>query len=391
MPTSMLTDRACDRAKPKAGRFDLFDDKVIGLSLRVLPTGVKSFTLLYGPAAKRVRVTLGRYPQLSLARARTLALEKLGGIERGEDPRHGKAMSLADLAELYLAEYVKPTLRSAKAVERRLRKNVIPVIGGVALADLHKRDLNRVVAKIMARGKQVEAARVYEDARAMVKWGHAQGHLDTNPVDGMRKPAARPPRTRVLSDSEIAKLWTGLDKALPKSTTVANVIRLCLLTGQRAGEVCGIEPGEIDAKKRIWTIPGQRSKNGEAHAVPLTDQAFKIAKEIANNRKITGHAVAHCIRLAQGRFGLDHWTCHDLRRSVATNLGRLGVHPIVIAHVLNHISVTKQGVTLGVYNQYSYDAEVRAALNLWCDRLAAIVGGSAAQIIPMRQHDASCV
>src|SRR5262249_48535835 len=148
--------------------------------------------------------------------------------------------------------------------------NVIPVIGSVALADLHKRELNRVVAKITARGKQVEAARVYEDARAMIKWGHAQGHLDTNPLHGMKMPAARPPRTRVLSDSEIAKLWTGLDKALPKSKTVANVIRLCLLTGQRVGECCGIEPTEIDEKKRAWTIPAARSKDGEAHTVPFT-------------------------------------------------------------------------------------------------------------------------
>src|SRR5262245_28505841 len=186
MPTLMLTDRACDRAKPKAGRFDLFDSKVIGLSLRVTPTGVKSFTLVYGPAAKRVRVTLGRYPALSLARARTLALEKLGGIERGEDPRYGTAMSVAQLAYQYLAEYVRPTLRSAKAVERRLRKNVIPVIGAVALADLHKRDVGRVVAKITARGKQAEAARVYVDLRALLRWGHGQGHLDTDVLGGMR-------------------------------------------------------------------------------------------------------------------------------------------------------------------------------------------------------------
>ena len=136
----------------------------------------------------------------------------------------------------------------------------------------------------------------------MIKWGHAQGHLDTNPVDGMRKPAARPPRTRVLSDPEIAKLWTGLGKALPRSKMVANIIRLCLLTGQRVGEVTGLEPDEIDAKNWTWTIPGSRSKNGEAHVVPLTDPAFEIAEAIAAGPKITGHAVAHCVLLAQDRF-----------------------------------------------------------------------------------------
>jgi integrase len=383
VPTIELTDRACARAKPRGGRFDLFDKKVTGLSLRILPSGVKSFTLLYGPSSKRVRVTLGRYPAVTLARARTLAVEKLGGIERGEDPRRGRAMTVADLAERYLAEHVKPTLRTAKTIERRFRKNIVPVSGGVALGDLHKRDLNRVVAKVTARGKHVEAARVFEDFRAMVRWGHAQGHLDLNPFDGARKPAARPPRTRVLDDIEIAKLWRGLDQALPKSKTVASVIRLCLLTGQRVGEVSGIEPAEIDAKKRIWTIPGERSKNGKAHTVPLTDQAFEVASDLAKGPKLASHAVAHRIRLAQERFGLAQWTSHDLRRTIATNMGKLGVTPLVIAHVLNHASVTRAGVTLGVYMQYDYAKEKRDALSLWGKYLAGIVSG-AGEVVKLR-------
>src|SRR5262245_34079454 len=118
-------------------------------------------------------------------------------------------MTVADIAKLYVEQHVRPTLRTAKAVERRIRKNVIPVIGGVELATLHKRDLLRVTGKIVERGKDVEAARVFEDVRAMVRWATAQGHLDVNPLDGMRKPPARAPRKRVLSDDEIRKLWHG--------------------------------------------------------------------------------------------------------------------------------------------------------------------------------------
>ena len=165
-------------------------------------------------------MTLGRYPRLSLARARTLAIETMTRVEAGEDPRHGTAMTVADIAKLYVEQHVRPKLRSAKAVERRLKKNMLPIIGGVALADLHKRDIHRVIQPIIARGKQVEAARVFEDVRAMIRWATAEGHLDRNPVEGMRKPAGNPPRKRTLSDAEIAKLWNGLDKALPKSKTV---------------------------------------------------------------------------------------------------------------------------------------------------------------------------
>ena len=301
-----------------------------------------------------------------------------------EDPRHSGAATVRDLAAEYLSKKVRPELRSARAIERRLKKNCMPFIGDVTLADLHKRDVNRVIAPILARGKQVEAARVFEDVRAMIRWATAEGHLDFNPVEGMRKPAAKPPRTRVLTGAELAKLWNGLPKALPRSRIVQDIIRLCLLTAQRVGEVAGIQPGEIDTKKRVWTVPAKRSKNSEPNTVPLTDAAFEIAKVLASGPKLSGHAVAHTIRLAQDRFGLDHWTAHDLRRTAVSGMAELGVQPIVLASVINHISVTKAGVTLGVYQRYDYAKEKREALELWADRLAVIVGEGAAQVLPMR-------
>jgi integrase len=382
MPTVELTDRFCDRTKPGRRRIDYYDAKTTGLSLRIAPTGIKSFAVLYGPEAKRTRLTLGRYPRLSLARARTLAVEAMTRAHAGDDPRHNVAVTVSDVAAGYIERHVRPTLKSAKAVERRLKKNCLPFIGGVALADLHKRDLHRVMTPILARGSPVEAARVFEDVRAMVKWATAEGHLDFNPLEGMRKPAARPPRTRVLKPAEIAKLWNGLPKALPRSKAVANIIRLCLLTAARSGEVAGIKLDEINAKKRTWTVPAERSKNGEAHTIPLTDAAFEIAKVIAAAPKLSSHAVAHTIRLAQQRFELDQWTAHDLRRTAATNMAELGITPIVIAHVLNHVSVTRAGVTLGVYQQYDYAKEKREALTLWAERLAGIVA-SAAKVLSL--------
>jgi integrase len=211
----------------------------------------------------------------------------------------------------------------------------------------------------------------------MVRWGTAEGHLDFNPLEGMRKPAARPPRERVLGDAELKVLWQGLSKALPRSKAVANSIRLCLLTAQRVGEVAGIEPHELDARKRLWNVPAARSKNGEAHTVPLTRVTLDIAKQVGDGPKLSSHAVAHTIRLAQARFGLAQWTAHDLRRTAATNMAKLGVAPIVLAHVLHHVSVTRAGVTLGVYQQYTYDAEKRDALELWANHLEGILLGAA--------------
>jgi integrase len=166
---------------------------------------------------------------------------------------------------------------------------------------------------------------------------------------------------------------------------VQNIIKLCLLTGQRVGEVARVDSDELDGKKRLWTIPPERSKNKLAHTVPLTDGAIELARVISKGPKLSTHAVDHTIRHAQGRFGLDQWTPHDLRRTVATNMGKLGVPPIVVAAILNHASITKAGVTLGVYQHYDYAAEKRDAIELWENRLQAIVAGDVAKVVPLRK------
>jgi hypothetical protein len=171
----------------------------------VAPTGVKTFTLHFtAPDGRRARLTLGRYPRLPLARARTLAVEGQGHANEGADPRARGAAGVAAFAQDYLEKHVRPNLRSAKAVERRIVKNVLPVLGDRPIEELHKRDINRVIDAISGRGKPVEAARVFEDMRALFRWAVQRGDLDHSPMDGMKKPATGKPRTRVLSDGSSA-------------------------------------------------------------------------------------------------------------------------------------------------------------------------------------------
>jgi integrase len=387
MPVVSLTDRFVATIKPASVRVDYTDSKIGGLMLRVASSGVKTFALSYyspGPGRQRARLTLGTYPRVRLADARRMALEALSRVSAGEDPRYGHTATVNEAVAAYLPQHVRPNLRSAKAVERRLRKNVLPVIGNVSLAELHRRDINRALAPILARGKRIEAGRVFEDVRAFLNWAVARGDLESNPSKGIKKPEGSSPRERVLSDEEIRTLWNMLADALPRSQTVRNVIKLCLLTGQRVGECCGITAGEIDAKKRLWTIPAARSKNKHAHTIPLTDLSLALAELIAAGDKVPGHAVAKTIRLAQVRFGIGQWTAHDLRRTVATRMAELGILPIVISNVLNHRSVSKASITFAAYAHYSYDKEKREALELWANRLDAIVSGGPAQVLPMR-------
>jgi len=375
-----------------AARAEFFDSRVRGLALRVSPTA-KSWAFHFTTAAgKRARLTLGPFPAITLAGARGLAIEAQAAVQSGQDPRTYKAsvMSVAALAENYLAKHVRRNLRSAGQVERRLRKNVIPVIGAVRLADVHRRDINRVLDQIIARGRPIEANRVFADLRAILRWAVARGDLDRDPIAGMAAPSPARNRDRVLSDSEIAHLWDALPTALPRQVDCQRVLRLCLITGQRVGEVAGMRRDELDLGTRTWTLPGLRTKNGHPHSIPLSDFAVSIVERAiadAGDRSclfaLRAVAVARFVERAE--FGLPHWTAHDLRRTALTQMAALGVEPIVLGHVANHRTTTRAGVTLAIYVKHSYEAEKRRALELWADRLAAIVGGSTGSVSPMRR------
>jgi integrase len=348
---------------------------------------------------KRVRIGLGLYPAVSLAEARGKALEARGHVENGRDPRSvamaDGAMTVADLVAAYLVKYANG-LRSGGAIARRLQKNVVPVIGGVRVADLHRRDITRVIDPIMARDAPTEAARVFENFQSALRWGVRRGDLDRNPAEGMTKPAGRPPRERVLTDEEIRTLWHA--GPLPRVTD-QRIVKLCLVTAQRVGEVAGMRRDELDLTKHVWNLPASRVKNGTAHSVPLSGLALKLIGEALadagdspfvfpdGDRPRSPAGIAHEVYFAhrRDRSPIAHWTVHDLRRTALTDMAALGVAPIVLGAVANHLTTTKAGVTLAVYARYTYAAEKRAALDLWADRLIAILEGEIARVLPLHK------
>jgi integrase len=407
MPTIALTDRFCAGAKSNDGQIDYHDATVPGLALRVTEHGRRTWCFHFRSPrdGKRARASIGTYPSTSLAAARGKALEARQHVEAGNDPRlvmAGQAtagMTVAVLVEAYLADPERAALRSKDEIERRLRRNVLPIIGEIKLAELRRRDVRNVTDAMLRRGVKVEATRTFEDVRAMVRWAVQQEYLDANPLDGMSKPAAPTSSNRVLSDDEVRTLWSGLPKALAKSVQCQRIIKLCLATGQRVGEVAGMTRAELDLKAREWRLPGSRTKNGAPHTVPLSSLALRIIEEAivgaeegaafvfpCGKGSLSPVAVARTILRANDgkRFGIAPWSAHDLRRTALTAMARLGVAPIVLGHVANHRSTTRAGVTLAVYSQYTYDKEKRAAVDLWADRLVAIVGAGGAKVLPLR-------
>jgi integrase len=406
MPRVQLTDRFVSTAKASQ-RVDYFDEKTPGLALRVSDTHKAwSFNFTSPKDGKRARITIGSYPATSLASARAKAIEARGIVENGSDPRELTAATAATLKALidsYFEKHVRPRLRRASEIERTFSKNVTPVIGNVRLTDLHRRDINRVIDAIIARDAPVEAARVFAQLRALFRWALARGDIDVNPMDGMKRPPAGSAKDRTLSDDELRGVFGSLEKALSRSKDCQRILRLCALTGQRVGEISGMAKAELDLKAGIWTIPVERSKNKTKHVVPLSDDAIAIIREALKGNKssfvfpaaeggsLPARAVTNTVRRAnlvdderpQGRFGIPAWTPHDIRRTVVSGMAKLGIAPIVIAHVVNHRSVTRAGVTFATYNTYAYEKEKHEALELWARHLNGILEGGA--VIPMRK------
>lgn len=434
MPQVELSDKFCQAAKVTSGRkIDYFDTIVKGLVLRVSAAGAKSWYAVYGPPSKRQWLKLGSYPEIPLGSdkgARQRARDTRAKVGDGGDPVADKkalatSQTVADMVDNYIARHAS-TRRSGDEIARRLRKNVSGrdgegrklderssgCIGDVKLSDLHRRDITKAVDAVKDRGAGVEANRLFEDVRAMIRWARGRGDLDQNLVEGMRRPTETVERDRVLAASEIRVMWRGLATADMREST-RRVVRLCLVTGQRVGEVSGMAIDELDLNASLWTIPSARSKNKQQHVVPLSDMAVGLIRDqladvaaLAERKDravpafvfpgpgaraaVTGAAIAKAIKreevVNRGTtlvMGVGPWTAHDLRRTAATHMEELGISPFIIGHVLNHVSATKASITSRVYARYDYMREKREALDLWAGRLIGILA-DAAEVVTLR-------
>ena len=198
-------------------------------------------------------------------------------------------------------------------------------------------------------------------------------------------------RARVLTDDELKAVWKACD-----DTDHAAIVKLLLLTGQRAAEIGSLRWDEV--KDDRIELPGQRTKNKRPHTVPLSDPAKAILDRFRKVGRVhvfgrddaagfRGWGVSKQRldeRIAKAGAPLTAWVVHDLRRTAATRMAELGVQPHIVEAVLNHVSGHKSGVA-GIYNRATYDREKRAALNLWAEHVLAVVEDRAPTVVPMKR------
>jgi integrase len=382
---------------------------VKGLYLIVQPSGVKSWAVRYRTGVAHRRMVIGAYPEVGLAAARNKARAILAAAEEGDDPaeekRRAKAAkveaaerdSVRALVELHDKRHLSK-LRSGKTVRRELDRHVVAKWGDRDVKSITKRDVIDLLDEIVDSGREITANRVRGYLGKFFNWCIERDVLDSSPMTGVKRPAKERSRDRVLTDDEVRWFWRACERVGWPWEAPA---QLLLLTGQRLGEVVGMREAELDGD--LWTMAGDRTKNGRAHTVPLSEPARAILRGVQRVKGRAGliftttgetplsgfdkwrqHIADAMEELAAeergGPVAIPRWTFHDLRRTAATGMARLGQPVHVVEAVLNHASGAISGVA-GVYNRHSYDAEKRTALEAWGRYVLELVDGRPGNVV----------
>ena len=280
----ILTVRAVEAARPGRTRTEIPDGTGTGLYLAVEPTGTKSWVLRCRRDGVSKRITLGRAGDkgLTLTAARHAAAAARHRIEQGAEPAAprrtnsanqdaGDRIETAAASFLELHAYRKTRKSTARAAERTFNRLVLPAWRGRSIHDIRRRDVIDLVERI-ATDRPYLANRTIGVLSKFFNWLCARDLIAVSPVTGVERPHKEEVRNRTLSDTELRALWVACEGEGP----FGQALRLLVLTGTRRNEVSHLKWSEIDADRRLWSLPAARSKNAREHAIPLSLQAWKI-------------------------------------------------------------------------------------------------------------------
>lgn len=385
-----------------------------GLTFTLSAKGTAAWTLRYSHGGKAKELTLGRYPDMSLAKAREIASAKRVEIQQGVDvaaqKRHAdqeaaRAWTFRKLAEDYFDKGAKKLADStAKNRAQQLRDYVYPKIGNIAAADVTPADIVGIVEAAAVKSLHV-ARLIMVGIRMVFSHGIARHVVTANPCAHIRSDAiiggAPDQKERVmLTDAEIGAVF----KALPTmSRPNALMVRILLATGARIGELVQAEWVHLDFERAEWAIPPEHSKTKKGFVIPLPPMVAGWFAELqamafgsryvmpirtrfngkegdAHMEPVTLNAALVTLAKKLGKK-CRRFTPHDLRSTCRSHLGALGVDVLIAERCLNH----SLGGLVATYDKHDYLTERRRALELWATKLASIENGEAFNVVALRR------
>jgi integrase len=377
-----LTAKTVETIKPAATRQEIPDALLPGLYLIVQPSGARSWAVRYRYNGQPRKYTLGSYPAIDLATARARGTKALRAAAENRDPagerQEQRANSVAEVVARFLAQHGQHRYRPRTFVEteRLLQQNLVARWGNQPLANITRRQLRDMLDQLVANDTPMLANRVHSVTRKLFGWAVEHEIIAVSPLAGLKAPAEEKSRDRILTDQELRAVW----QAAGQLGVYGSLVRLLILTGQRRGEISGLTWAEIDLDKRLISLPRERVKNDRAHEVPLSQQAVALIEALPRNSEQYALSLRGGLMNGFGKLknrldkacGVADWTLHDLRRTAATGMARLGVSLPVVEKVLNHTSGSFAGI-VGIYQRHDFAGEKRRALDLWSSHIATIV------------------
>ncbi|MCH9050731.1 MAG: site-specific integrase [Proteobacteria bacterium] len=418
-----FTDRLLQSIKPPPPGdrpIEMWDDLVRGLGFRVGASGTHTFHVMTRCNGRQVRHVIGPYPATRLKDAREEAGEIIRAARKGIDPREEKRRARREaerarrdtfsaIVEEFIEKYAKPRNRRWAETDRILKVNVIPEWGTRPIEQIARRDVIELLEKIGKERGGYMSNRTLATVRRLFAWCLERDVVETSPAANVRPIAKEVSRDRVLSDAELRAFWKAADVI---DAPWASYFKVLALTAQRRSEVATMhwQDLSLDGDDPKWTIPRELVKADRLHSVPLALEVVGILEDLpryddenaprgkklgvycftttSGERSVGGLSkpkadldakMLERLREAAEEAGddpekveLPRWTLHDLRRSAASNMARLGFPPHVVGAVLNHSPGATHGIT-AVYQRYRYDGEKRQALEAWARRLTQIV------------------
>lgn len=382
----------------------VFDDALPGFGIRKFASGKAFYFVKYNIGRRQRKMSLGPVVPGALAAKRKVADEVLTRARLGQDVAEEKraAKAKAALLAANFGKLVPTYLDERKAVLRPASHTALTRylqlywsrLHPSALEAIQRPDIVFVIDQVATDHGAVAADRARVALGGFFAWAIDRGHVHLNPVQNIARRSESEGRSRVLTEAELGEVWRScLDD------DYGWIVRLLILTGQRKTEIGSLRHTEVVHERRQIELPGERTKNGKPHVLPLSDEALTILAAVPERK---GRAFVFGIgkggfsgwskakaeldgRIAKARKGagvkepMPAWVLHDVRRSFVSHVHeREFAQPHVVEAIVNHVSGHRAGVA-GVYNKAMYLPERRRALERWGQHVLQLAGKATAE------------
>jgi integrase len=364
-----LTDIGIRALKPPVKGQQTFWDEH-GLGIRVSQGGTKTWVLVHG--SQRERITIGRYPILSLQDARAVAKKFLAEKTLGK--RDNPTLRFEDALAVFLetqTERLKPSTK--RDYTRILKSHFEKSLRSKPLTEIKTHHLTSIIDKL--HKTPAEANYAFAVARRFFRWSVTRRYISHSPLEGIGLPTKTPSRERVLSPEELKEVWNKSGDG-----NFGAIIRLCIILGQRRGEIAALHSSWIDREKQTITFPTAIMKNRLPHTIPFPDIAkpYLLGDGLlfpARGRDTLFSGWSKAKAALDKRLGetVEPFTIHDIRRSVATIWASLNIEPHIVEALLSHLTF-RQGVQ-GTYNRFRYLPQMREAIAKYENYLIRLLAG----------------